>query len=80
METILAYNIKVARNVKISYIKQQTNNEEINNIKNTKNIYAMSKKSCPQSVVGLTNMPKICQKVSPPSKFILLHGIGQTRS
>ena len=77
METILAYNIKVARNVKISYIKQQTNNE---NIKNTKNIYAMSKKSCPQSVVGLTNMPKICQKVSPPSTFILLHGIGQTRS
>ena len=38
----------------------------------------MSEKSCRKSVPGLTNMPKITKKVSPPETFILLHRIGQT--
>ena len=60
METILTYNVKVTHNIKISYIKQQINIniKEINIIKKYKKIYAMSEKSCPKSVPGLTNMPK----------------------
>ena len=79
IETTLIYNIKVTRNVKINYIKQQINNKEINNIKNTKKIYAMSKKS-PKSVPGLTNMPKNAKHASLPVTFLLMHGIGQTLS
>ena len=40
----------------------------------------MSEKSCPKSILGLTNMPKNTKKVSPPVTFILLHGIVQTLS
>ena len=36
METTLTYNIKVTRDVKISYMKYTINNKELNNIKNTK--------------------------------------------
>ena len=43
MEAILlTYNINVIFSVKISYVKEQINDKEIreiNNIKNTKNIY-----------------------------------------
>ena len=39
METVLRYNIKVRRNVKGSYIKQQISKKEINNTKNTKKKY-----------------------------------------
>ena len=38
----------------------------------------MSKKSCPKSIPGLTNMPKKYQIVSPLETFILLHRLGQT--
>ena len=37
MKAILTYNIKTIYNIKISYIKQQINNNEISNIKNKKN-------------------------------------------
>ena len=40
----------------------------------------MSEKSCPKSVLGLTNMPKNTKMVSPPVIFIHLYGIGQTLS
>ena len=41
---------------------------------------SLSKKSCPKSVPGLTNIPKNTKKVSPLVTLIFLHGIGQTLS
>ena len=43
-------------------------------------IYAVSEKSCPKSVFGLTNMPKNTKKLIPPVTFIILRGISQTLS
>ena len=40
----------------------------------------MSKKSCPKSVPGLTNVLKNTKMVSPPVIFILLYGIGHPLS
>ena len=45
-----------------------------------KKIYISHEKSCPKSVLGLTNIPKNTKKLRPPVTFILLHGIGQTLS
>ena len=36
----------------------------------------MSKKSCPKSVPGLTNIPKKYQTGKPTRNILFLHGIG----
>ena len=40
----------------------------------------MSEKSCPRSVLGLTNMSKKYQTGKPTINILLLHGIGQKLS